>query len=205
MSDFVQNRYHVMRSLLRDFDTNDKVLLDLGAGPNPITDGLPCIHRILVDVRPEHKPTLVCNLYNGIALADNTIDLIVAGEIIEHIALSRHFLAEILRVLKNGGYLLLSAPNITSLKYRVAFLLGRIPAHAAKGDYTYNTDNPANSWGHVRDYNYRELRRVLTDNGFKVKAERSIGLHLAGKRIIPPWMMPVAFSDNIIVLAEACK
>lgn len=194
-----------MRDLLHCLDTQDKTILDLGAGPNPITGDLPCRHRISVDVRPEHRPSFVCDLFDGIALADNTVDIVVAGEIIEHISRSRHFLAEVLRVLKNGGHLLLSTPNVTSLKYRFSFLLGRIPAHAAKGDYTYESGNASNSWGHVRDYNYNELRYVLLDNGFAVVKERSIGMHLAGKRIIPPWMMPVSLSDNTIVLAEACK
>ena len=56
------------------------------------------------------------------------------GRILEHITESRHFV-EIRRVLSNGYDL--SVPNIVPLKYRVAFLLGKIPAMAAKADYTY--------------------------------------------------------------------
>jgi SAM-dependent methyltransferase len=129
------------------------------------------------------------------------VDVAIAGEILEHITESHRFLGEVRRVLRNGGYLVLSVPNIVSLKYRIAFLLGRIPAMAAKADYTYSPDNPAYPRGHVRDYSFGELRRVLSDCGFVIVAERGIGMHWHGRRVLPPWLMPVTLSDNAIVKA----
>jgi len=205
MSEFVENRYSVMRSLLLESGTEGKVLLDLGAGPNPITENLPSQHSLSIDIRIAHSPTIVGNIFSGIPFADHSVDIVVAGEIIEHIAHTRRFLSEIRRVLKPGGELILSTPNIVSLKYRIAFLIGRIPAHAAKGDYTYETGNLANEWGHVRDYSFSEIRRVLSDNGFQCQEGRSIGMHLKGKRVVPPRLMPLTFSDQVIVKAVVCR
>lgn len=56
-------------------------------------------------------------LYN-----DNTFDLITFTEVIEHIENHRLTLSEISRVLKPGGYVILSTPNILNLKSRVRFL-----------------------------------------------------------------------------------
>ena len=47
--------------------------------------------------------------------------------------------------------------------------------------------------------------KIILDNVFKVIAERSIGLHWRGKRIVPPWAMPLTFSDNVIVKAILSK
>ena len=148
------------------------------------------------------RPTLVCDLARTIPLADHSVDLVVAGEIIEHIAHSRRFLAEIRRVLSPGGSLLLSTPNIVSLKYRLAFLLGRIPAHAARADYTYPAGDPANAWGHVRDYSFAELRRVLEGNGFRMTAEAGTGLAWRGRIIWPAGLLPRTWSDQIIMKAR---
>lgn len=205
MDEFMLNRYRAMQSLICESEVHDKVCLELGAGSNPITSGIECKRHIWVDIRKEAKPHIVCDLVHGIPLVDNSVDLVVAGEILEHIARSRYFFEEIRRVVVSGGELILSVPNVVSLKYRFSFLIGRLPAHAAKADYTYDSDSPTVEWGHVRDYSFRDLCAVLEDNGFRVIKRKSIGMHWKGKRVIPPWCMPISFSDNIIVKAVVCK
>ncbi len=205
MDEFTFNRYCVMRTLIREAGVKDKVLLDLGAGADPITSDIHCRHCILLDIRKDCKPSVVCNFFEGIPLSDNSVDVVIAGEILEHIAHSRSFLQEVRRVLKHRGVLILSVPNIVSLKYRIAFVLGRIPALAAKADHTYPADSPTVQWGHVRDYSFTEMRRVIADHGFRVVAERSIGMHWKGRQVVPPWLMPVTFSDSVIVSAVLCK
>jgi ubiquinone/menaquinone biosynthesis C-methylase UbiE len=199
------NRYHELRALIGETPTCDKVVLDLGAGFDPVTAPLQCRQKIMMDILFSTKPTLISNFLESIPLANESVDMVVAGEILEHITETRRFLHEIRRVLHDQGILILSVPNAVSLKYRIAFLAGRIPALAAKADYTYLQDNPAYLRGHVRDYSFAEIRHVLRDQGFHVVSERSIGLYFNGRRILPPWVMPVTFSDNIIVKAVLHK
>ncbi len=204
MGDFVGNRYRIMRSILQAGNLAEQVVLDLGSGGRPISSGLTSRLLIRADIRPAIRPTLVCDLTEPVPLGTHTVDLVIAGEIIEHIVASRKFLAEIHRVLVPGGRLLLSTPNVVSLKYRVAFLLGRIPAHAARADYTYAKGDPAFGWGHVRDYSFGEVRAVLEDNGFRVTAEHGIGLTWRDRTFVPAGLLPRTLSDQIIVQAEAC-
>lgn len=53
---------------------------------------------------------------------DNIFDLITFTEVIEHIENHRFTISEISRVLKPGGYVILSTPNILNLKSRIRFL-----------------------------------------------------------------------------------
>ena len=198
MGNYTLDRYHIMQSLIEASHPKDKIILDLGAGPNPISASIKCYQCILMDHDLSSRPTVACNFLQGIPLSDNSVDIIVLGEILEHVTRSRYFLREMRRILRMRGIVVLSVPNIVSLKYRAAFLLGRIPAHAAKADYTYDETNPH---GHVRDYSFGEIRKVFTDHGFRIVAERSNGTYIGNRRIIHPRLMPVTFSDNVIVQA----
>ncbi len=55
--------------------------------------------------------------------ADNSFDLIIAIEVMEHIVDHEMFFHEAGRILKPGGVLHISTPNILSLKSRLRFLL----------------------------------------------------------------------------------
>jgi SAM-dependent methyltransferase len=164
-----------------------------------------CRQCVRLDISARARPTVICNLSDGIPLAENSVDVVIAAEILEHIAYSRRFMHEVRRVLVGGGVFVLSTPNVVSLKYRLAFLFGRIPSHAARGDYTYEAGDPTNEWGHVRDYSFSEIRKVLLDNGFRVVGERGTGMHWKGKNVVPYWLMPLTLSDHVVVKAIACS
>jgi SAM-dependent methyltransferase len=201
MDQFTAGRYRLMRGLIGETPVDGKILVDLGAGPNPITAPFDCRLQIRLDILPHTRPSILCDFLEHIPLADQSVDGVVAGEILEHVSRSRLFLREIARVLRPGGWLVLSVPNIVSLKYRLSFLLGRIPALAAKADYTYPVSSNTNPRGHIRDYSFAEVRRVLADHGLRVVAERSLGTYWHARPLVPAWLLPVTFSDNVIVKA----
>jgi 2-polyprenyl-3-methyl-5-hydroxy-6-metoxy-1,4-benzoquinol methylase len=72
---------------------------------------------------PRDIPIKKANLNESIAEPDASIDAVLALEVIEHLENPRAFLREIARVLRDGGGLVLSTPNIVTLgsKLRFAF------------------------------------------------------------------------------------
>jgi SAM-dependent methyltransferase len=56
-----------------------------------------------------------------------TFDVVVAGELLEHVRDPAHIVAEALRVLRPGGRLVGSVPNAYRLKNRLRFVAGRPP------------------------------------------------------------------------------
>jgi ubiquinone/menaquinone biosynthesis C-methylase UbiE len=58
---------------------------------------------------------------------DESIDLVVANQILEHVKEVFWILHEISRVLKVGGHLFIGVPNLASLHNRLLLLLGRQP------------------------------------------------------------------------------
>ncbi len=94
---------------------------------------------------------------------DQSFDQVVSMESLEHLAVDPMFmLAEANRVLKPGGALLLTTPNIVSLSSLYRQLWGR---HPAIGGQCYG---PGTMDRHHREYAPDELRELMTAAGFEV-------------------------------------
>lgn len=84
---------------------------------------------------------------------------VVALEVLEHVYDTDRFLSEVERVLKGGGWLVLSTPNLASLKNRVLLLLGFYPQFL---EYSLE------GGGHIRLYTKGVLKKQLEEKGFKI-------------------------------------
>jgi 2-polyprenyl-3-methyl-5-hydroxy-6-metoxy-1,4-benzoquinol methylase len=88
-----------------------------------------------------------------------SFDVVIAGEIIEHIIDTDKFLLKIRDTLKPNGKLVLTTPNIASIGRRILLMLGRNPLTETRLD--------ENAAGHIRYFTKRTLFELLQDNGFK--------------------------------------
>lgn len=99
-----------------------------------------------------------------------SIDLLVSVDVIEHIRNARYFLENCARALRPGGFLVVHTPNFGRLATRVGALRTLLrpawPLHLE----TYAAENPF--YGHVREYNHRELPQLLRMTGFQVLSQR---------------------------------
>jgi SAM-dependent methyltransferase len=142
-------------------------------------------------------------------LDDSRFHIILCTEVMEHLRFATALLDELVRVLAGGGHLLLSVPNMTSLTYRLAWLMGRIPSCAASADLGpdfngtgYRTDQH-HRWiaGHAGDYNLPRLRALLASRGLSPIRFRGDGLHHR-RQIAPPWLIPVSLSSTVLAIAH---
>lgn len=69
-------------------------------------------------------------------IEDDSFDVVISGETIEHLFEDVDFLNECYRVLKKDGILIITTPNLTSLKNRILMLFGFNPRYAI-ADYHY--------------------------------------------------------------------
>jgi len=67
------------------------------------------------------------DLDQPLAFPDSSFDVVVAGELLEHLRDPKRTVAEIRRVLRPGGTFVASVPNAYRLKGRLRFLFGRKP------------------------------------------------------------------------------
>lgn len=116
---------------------------------------------------------------------DRTYDLAVCSEVLEHLVDVRHCLAEIGRVLKDGGILVVTVPNFSYWKFRIDALLGRIP-------YIVSDEM------HLQTFNRGYIASLLGDAGFEVT--RVYGIRSRIKHLLQisvSW-----FSETLIITAR---
>jgi hypothetical protein len=90
-------------------------------------------------------------------------DAVLATEILEHLWNPAFFLGELLRVLRPGGSLVLSTPNLVDVRNRLRMLAGRSPQQHLFG---IGTVFRMNEWVHRREYAPAETRAMLEASGF---------------------------------------
>lgn len=93
---------------------------------------------------------------------DGTFVAVVAAEILEHLPPERagESLAEIRRVLRREGLLILTTPNLVRLRNRVAIARGRSPLELP-------TSQVGSTYGHLREYTVSEVLELLAGAEFE--------------------------------------
>ena len=103
----------------------------------------------------------------ALPFADGTFDVAIFAEVLEHLRINPlHALSEIRRVLKPGGRIILSTPNITPMD-RVNFLLGR--SYQGNPVKEFQKLEQIGHMGHIRLYSLDEIEGILKHVGFKVR------------------------------------
>jgi SAM-dependent methyltransferase len=123
--------------LAADSGPDRPVVADLGAG-----NGHACallarhgLHPIACDIVPDARqatrdlglPTVGLDASAGLPFRSGEMAGILAGEIIEHLFDPGRLLRECHRVLRPGGILVVTTPNLAGLQDRLRFLAGRAP------------------------------------------------------------------------------
>lgn len=129
-----------------------------------------------------------------VPFAEDEFDVVLFNEIFEHLRINPLFtLREVLRVLRPGGALLLSTPNLRSLR-GLKNLLVHGEAHVAAPDVysQYEKLETLGHMGHVREYTTKEVATLLTRIGFEVESVVYRGGHGRGltgavERLAPSW------------------
>ncbi|HLY11277.1 MAG TPA: class I SAM-dependent methyltransferase [Planctomycetota bacterium] len=97
---------------------------------------------------------------------DRFFDCVTLMAILEHVTDPYKVLREVHRVLKPGGTLIVSVPNVASFSNRFRVLFGRCPVTSL---------DPGWDGGHLHYFTPRDLKRLLGEIGFKVVGRAATG------------------------------
>jgi len=215
-------------NIVGNYKTSVSSLLDIGCGDGTCTSALKTvlhaneaygidiselavrlaikkgIHAIRLDIGTQSLPFF-----------NNYFDFIFCGETIEHIFDTDHLLSEAYRVLKTGGTLYITTPNLASWFNRLALLLGYQPTwaevsiHHDVGKLKFMGTKPC---GHIRVFTPKALVELLQIHGFKnIKLCSNTASKVGIPKIVKALTQPIdltlcrirpSLSQHIIVLCS---
>lgn len=129
----------------------------------------------------------IADLNNCLLFGNTFFDIIHANQVIEHIYDLEKFITEIHRVLKWGGYAIISTENLASWHNIFSLILGWQPFSTT--NYTLkNLGNPLalhrgeplsnrKTWRHDKLWAYRGLKEFFENYGFEVEKIKGAGYY----------------------------
>jgi len=184
-----------IKKMIGLIDKRPKRVLDIGCGDGwfgkLIKDKFKAeVHGIDISIKPlkyAKKRGIITKRFdlskNKWPYPNNYFDLIVAGDVIEHLYDTENFIKECKRILKKGGEIIISTPNINSYHNRFLVLFGKMPlwVEFAPTITPYKFLIPS---GHVRVFNKDSLKRLVETYGLKVKKIIGAGFN-SDKKLAP--------------------
>lgn len=146
-------QYRVAMKLLERIPTGSRVL-DVGSGLGEFTDlligrgydvcGVEGVKMFVEEQVQRGLNVRQVDLENDkLPFEDNSFDIVVSLDVIEHLWNTTHYLEEINRCLREGGYFIVSTVNYNFWKYRLLHLRGRMEdfvfGSRHKKFYTWNS------------------------------------------------------------------
>jgi 2-polyprenyl-3-methyl-5-hydroxy-6-metoxy-1,4-benzoquinol methylase len=179
-------------------------LADIGCGTGELWLALRGRFRscLAVDaVRYEGLPQDVefhaADLDAGLPLPDNSVDTAAAVEVIEHLENPRAFVRELARIVRPGGWVVVTTPNqLSALSLLTLIVKGRFSAFQ-------DTSYPAHRTALLEI----DLRRIMSECGLR---DLAVTYTRLGRLPLSPWHYPAAvaalaprrLSDNIVIVGR---
>ena len=191
-------------SLIRQFlDADDGPVLEIGSAPFLMTTALEELGYDVIglDLEPDRFADFIArrtlrvergDIEASVPLPSGSVANVVMNEVFEHLRYPLEAIREVARVLRPGGRLLLSTPNMRSARgvYRLV-VQGR--GWAVAGDPLTEHTKPESigHMGHVREYTPTEVTRLVDGCGFDTesivfRAEQAHGAERLVCKVLPP-------------------
>lgn len=225
--DALYDREKTSLKILNKIDKKDGKLLDIGCGVGFFMENLEKngskmeLHGVdfseynLKKAKQTSKKFKLkqCNIEEGIPYKDGFFDTVYAAELIEHLVDPDYFLKECNRLLKPGGTILVTTPNLCAWYNRILVLFGIQPLF-----YETSTVNPRTGAGplkflkqgkipvgHIRIFTIRAMKDLLESQGFEVELVK--GAHFAALPKAVRWIDDIfkiypRLASGMIVLAR---
>lgn len=178
------------------------------------------------------KRGIVCiqsNLNDSIPLQNDSVDMILATDVIEHLINPSVFVKEMFRVLKPSGYTILDTPNLASWHNIFALLVGVQPfsgpnittmedsdleivkkmhrvTHGLEEEGEFQEHNDLELTRHIIVIAYRSLINLLKKSGFTIEKEYGFGYYP-----LPPFIahffqcFDISHTHHIVIKARKVK
>ena len=206
---YYDEKLQFITSYLKKFKKNQPYILDIACNDGEMTQkygkygeimGIDINKKSVTLCKKRGIPCLCTDVKGLTKKYKSCFDIVIAGDIIEHVFDTDEFLRNIYTILKPGGVLLLTTANVASLARRGMLLLGLNPFL----EYSTMLPNKEFNVGHIRYYTvgnmYEQMRyqkfKKVKIYGDKINILPSVSVPYAIAKYLP------TLSRNIFCYAE---
>ncbi len=176
-------------------NTKNKVILEIGIGEYEFK--IPTKKKYTLDIVKEYNPDLLCDLNKSkIPLKDRSVNVIIVGEVLEHLINPYKAVREFYRILKKGGIVVASSPNVCSLVNRFRMLFGDLPTYCAE---PIDEENPER---HIVDFNQDYFIDIFEEAGFNYEKIIVTSNGIVTKGIVLIKKCPSSWGETLIIKAR---
>lgn len=207
-------RIRRIRKLVREaLPPKGATIVDCGCGVGHVLEPFASDHTLIgVDYNTDqladaekrgYAKTIQANLENGIPELDASADLVLAGEVIEHLIDVDGFLDELMKVTKEKGTLVISTPNTVSLDSRCRVVIGDLPTPIHPSAESLNGEPRAGGRGHLRGFTLSVLKQLLEKHNWAVDTTATDRIIIPKFGMVDwPWRVGQTLGETLIMRAE---
>jgi 2-polyprenyl-3-methyl-5-hydroxy-6-metoxy-1,4-benzoquinol methylase len=187
-----KNTHNVVAQLLSE-ESNCKTVLDIPCGAGAFTKralgaGLE-VHSADCEniIKFPHDKFSIADMNRALPFPDAMFDAVICIDGIEHIERPFDFIKECRRILRKGGVLIVSTPNLSALRSRWRYLFTGFH----QGEKTPLDESHRTPLHHLSLVSFPELRYRLHANKFRISAARTNRIKLISWFYLP--LLPFAY------------
>lgn len=184
---FRKRAHNIFRQILHDYSSSEKpMVLDIGCGPGIIgmlKDSKDNIFGVERDKELIKIASTYCekvydidlNSFKKQAIVESNFDFIFFGDVLEHVLEPEKLLKEITPLLRDGGFIVISLPNIAQLPFRLQLLFG---------NFNY-TETGVLDKSHLHLYTMKTAKELILGAGLRIERFYSSGTIVSFIDIFP--------------------
>lgn len=167
--------YRLHESIINEVTGDMSVILDVGCGNGWVSKKLIPLGKKVIsmdistdnpvkvtkEVRHKNHAGLIADAYN-IPLKENSIDCIIASEILEHVPDPRAFITSLIKLLNQGGKLIITTPYNEKIEYNLCVHCNRTTTRFA----------------HLHSFNENSITQYIPDTGVTWETKKIINKYL---------------------------
>lgn len=168
-------------------------LLDMPAGNGMFADKLRD-HGFVVtcgDINQEREDYVYINMEQALPFADHSFDFVTCMEGIEHVINPTALVSELARIVKPGGHVLITMPNVQNYYSRLKFLFTGF-FYQFDSDFSRHPRGRLIDRGHISSLSYQHLNYICQE--FHLNPVLIEGNRFKKKVLMPLYLLIAAFN-----------
>ena len=178
--DTTKNEYNRLHeSIIREISHDYSIVLDVGCGNGWVSKKLIPLGKKVIsmdisstnpikaikEVQHKNHAGLIADVFN-IPIKENSIDYIIASEILEHVPDPKAFISNLIRLLKQNGKLIITTPYDEEIEYYLCVHCNR----------------PTPKFAHLNSFNESNIIQFIPNTGISWSGKKFINMYLSRMR-----------------------